>query len=47
MTVHHVSRNSIHILGESIYEMKSLGRSRTHILYIKMAGDPSVSWYTD
>ena len=45
--VQHVSRNSVHILAESIHEMKSLGGSSTHVLYKKMAGDPSVRHYTD
>jgi len=34
-TAQHVSRNSVHIPAESIYEMQSLGGSSTHILYKK------------
>jgi len=34
-TVQYVSRNSVHILAESVYEMQALGGSSTHILYRK------------
>jgi hypothetical protein len=33
--VQHVSRNSVHILAKSIYEMQSLRGSGTHVLHKK------------